>query len=114
MPASILLTRKLPSVVLSKVEAIAAVEMCAVNGGIDAAQLRARIANKDAVICMLTEQIDKSVIDAGTRLKVIANVAVGYNNIDVAYAKSRGIIVTNTPDVLTDAVADLTWALILG
>ena len=47
-------------------------------------------------------------------LKVIANVAVGYNNIDVAAARERGIIVTNTPDVLTDATADLTWALILG
>jgi glyoxylate reductase len=47
-------------------------------------------------------------------LKVIANVAVGYNNIDVAYARSRGIVVTNTPDVLTESVADFTWALILA
>ena len=46
--------------------------------------------------------------------KVVANVAVGYNNIDVAAARERGIIVTNTPDVLTEATADLTWALILG
>jgi glyoxylate reductase len=63
---------------------------------------------------MLTDQIDKSVVDAGTALKVIANVAVGYNNIDVAYARSRGVMVTNTPDVLTDSVADFTWALILA
>jgi glyoxylate reductase len=63
---------------------------------------------------MLTEQIDKSVIDAATDLKIVANVAVGYNNIDVASARSRGIIVTNTPDVLTESVADFTWALILA
>jgi glyoxylate reductase len=63
---------------------------------------------------MLTEQIDRAVIDAGSALKVVANVAVGYNNIDVAYARSHGIVVTNTPDVLTDSVADFTWALILA
>ena len=53
-------------------------------------------------------------IDAAARLKVIANVAVGYNNIDVPYARSRNIVVTNTPDVLTESVADFTWALILA
>ena len=58
--------------------------------------------------------IDRAVIEAGTDLRVIANVAVGYNNIDVAAARERGIIVTNTPDVLTDATADLTLALILA
>src|SRR4029077_12865490 len=47
-------------------------------------------------------------------LKIVANVAVGYNNIDVPYARSRGVIITNTPDVLTDSVADFTWALILA
>jgi glyoxylate reductase len=79
-----------------------------------AGELRRRVAGKAALVSMLTEQIDRSVIDAGPELKVIANVAVGYNNIDVAYARSRGVVVTNTPDVLTEAVADFTWALILG
>ena len=63
---------------------------------------------------MLTDQIDRAVIDAAARLKVAANVAVGYNNVDVPYAKSKGVIVTNTPDVLTESVADFTWALILA
>jgi glyoxylate reductase len=63
---------------------------------------------------MVTDTIDRAVVDAGEALRVIANVAVGYNNIDVASAKARGIIVTNTPDVLTDATADLTLALILA
>jgi glyoxylate reductase len=54
------------------------------------------------------------VIDAAPQLKVIANVAVGYDNIDVAAARDRGVVVTNTPDVLTNAVAEFTWALILS
>ena len=73
-----------------------------------------RIADTDGVVCLLTETMDAGVIDAGARLKVIANVAVGFNNIDVAHARSRGVIVTNTPDVLTDSTANLTWALILA
>jgi glyoxylate reductase len=77
-------------------------------------ELRGRIAGKRAVVTMLTEQIDKGVLDAANELKIVANVAVGYNNIDVASARSRGIIVTNTPDVLTESVADFTWALILA
>ena len=77
-------------------------------------ELIARAADKDALVCMLTDQIDRAVLDAATRLKVVANVAVGYNNIDVPYARSKGVIVTNTPDVLTESVADFTWALILA
>jgi glyoxylate reductase len=76
--------------------------------------LRDRIGDKHALICQLTEKITAGVIDAGAELKVIANVAVGYDNIDVAAAKSRGIVVTNTPDVLTEATAEFTWGLILA
>src|SRR3954470_5992475 len=111
---SILVTRKLPSSVISKLEAAAAVEVYSGDGAMPPEELRARIAGKTALVSMLTEQIDRTVIDAGSALKVVANVAVGYNNIDVPYARSRGIIVTNTPDVLTDSVADFTWALILA
>lgn len=68
----------------------------------------------DAMICTLTEAIDGEVLDAAPRLRVIANYAVGFNNIAVDRAKARGIVVTNTPDVLTEATADLTWALLLA
>ena len=68
----------------------------------------------DAVICTLADRITDDLLAAAPRLKIVANYAVGYNNIDVAAATRRGIIVTNTPDVLTDATADLTWALILA
>jgi lactate dehydrogenase-like 2-hydroxyacid dehydrogenase len=77
-------------------------------------ELLARVAGKQAIVSMITDAIDRPVIEAGTALKVIANAAVGYNNIDVAAAREHGIMVTNTPGVLTDATADLTWALILG
>ena len=72
------------------------------------------IKNCDAVITLLTDKVDKEVIDKMKNCKVIANYAVGFNNIDVAYAKSKGIIVTNTPDVLTDSTADLTMSLVLA
>jgi glyoxylate reductase len=72
------------------------------------------VAGQHGVIAMLTDRIDAEVLDAAPDLKVVANYAVGYNNIDVAAATARGVTVTNTPGVLTDATADLTWALILG
>jgi glyoxylate reductase len=111
---SVLVTRKLPSSVISKLEASASVDLSAGDAAIAPAELRARVADKDALVSLLTDAIDRSLIDAGPRLKVIANVAVGYNNIDVEYARSRGIVVTHTPNVLTESVADFTWALILA
>lgn len=71
-------------------------------------------AEAQAVICTLTDRIDASLLSHVTKLKVIANYAVGYNNIDLPAATQHNIIVTNTPDVLTDATADLTWALLLA
>jgi glyoxylate reductase len=111
---SIFVTRKLPSSVIARLQPAGEVEVFSGDGTISPDELRERVKGKDALVSMLTERIDPAVIDAGDRLKVIANVAVGFNNIDVAYARSRGIIVTNTPDVLTESVADFTWALILA
>lgn len=68
----------------------------------------------DAVLSLLTEKIDKEAIDNFSKCKIVANCAVGYNNIDVPYAKEKSLVVTNTPYVLTDATADLTVALILA
>jgi len=77
-------------------------------------EIMGKIRGKDGLLCFLRDPIDKEVINEGKNLKIIANYAVGYDNIDVEYAKSRGIYVTNTPELLTDATADLTWALILA
>ena len=76
--------------------------------------LREGLCQADAAIVTLGDHIDAETIHAATRLKILANYAVGYNNIDLAAARQRGLIVTNTPDVLTDATADLTWALLLA
>lgn len=78
------------------------------------AELVSRVAAADALICQLTDPIDAGLIAAAPLLRVIANVAVGHDNIDLAAARARGIVVTNTPDVLTNAVAEFTWALILS
>jgi glyoxylate reductase len=76
--------------------------------------LREGLCHADAAIVTLGDRIEAETIHAATRLKILANYAVGYNNIDLAAARARGLIVTNTPDVLTDATADLTWALLLA
>jgi glyoxylate reductase len=72
-----------------------------------------QLADADAAITLLTNKVDAAFLAAAPRLRIVANVAVGYNNIDVAACRDRGVIVTNTPDVLTDATADLAMALIL-
>src|SRR5580765_3057359 len=113
MPA-ILVTRRLPSSVLSRLHSVADVDLYTGEGAIPAAELRARAADTDALICLPADEVDRPVIDAAARLKVIANIAVGCTNINVPYARSRGIVVTDTPDVLTESVADFTWALILA
>jgi glyoxylate reductase len=77
-------------------------------------ELLAGVAHKQALLCLLTERVDAEVLDAAPELRIVANLAVGYDNIDVAAATERGVVVTNTPDVLTDATAELTWALILS
>jgi glyoxylate reductase len=111
---AILVTRKLPSSVLDKLRAVADLDVYTGDAAIPPDELRGRAASADAIVCLLTDAVDRNVIDAAPRLKIVANVAVGYNNVDVPYARSRGIIVTNTPDVLTESVADFTWAMILA
>jgi glyoxylate reductase len=78
------------------------------------AELLNEVKGKDGLICLLTDPITREIIEAGSSLKVIANYAVGYDNIDVEYATERGIMVTNTPGALTNATAELAWALILS
>ena len=72
------------------------------------------VRGKDALLSLLTEEIDAEVMDATPDLKVISNYAVGYNNIDVQAATARGIVVTNTPGVLTETTADFAWALLMA
>jgi glyoxylate reductase len=79
-----------------------------------AEELRATVAEYDGLICLLTDRIDAEFLAACPRLRVVANVAVGFDNIDVAAATRAGVAVTNTPRVLTDATADLAFTLLLS
>jgi glyoxylate reductase len=108
----VLLTRRIPSSVLTRLE-----ERCEVDlpdHPLSPDDLKARLHEKHAVICLMTDAITDDVLAAAKGLKVVANIAVGYDNIDVPAARRRGIVVTNTPDVLTEAVAEFTWGLILA
>lgn len=111
----VLVTRRLPSSVLAKLEQVCDVDLYVGATAISREELLQRVAGKHAIVCLLTEPIDAAVLDAaGPQLKVVSNVAVGYNNIDLAACRSRGVVVTNTPDVLTNACADFAWGLILA
>jgi glyoxylate reductase len=98
----VLLTRRIPSSAQAALETACEVDR---NDGsqLSPEQLKTRLADKEGVVCVLTDIFTADVMDAAPQLKVIANVAVGYNNIDVPAATDRGIVVTNTPEVLTEA-----------
>ena len=67
-----------------------------------------------ALLCLLTDTVDAALLESAPRLRIVANAVVGFNHVDVAACRARGIVVTNTPDVLTGATAELTWALLLA
>lgn len=114
MRPRVLVTRRLPAPAINRLAEVCNYHVGVEAGVLDHDSLLAGAREVDGLICLLTDVVDREVIEAGTRLRVIANVAVGYNNIDVAAARKRGVYVTNTPDVLTEATANLTWALILA
>ncbi len=82
--------------------------------GLSKAGLIGRASRAEGLLCLLTDKIDAEVLAGCPNLKVVSNMAVGYNNIEVAEATRRGILVTNTPGVLSESTADLTWALLLA
>ncbi len=114
-PPTVYATRLLPSPIMATLRKRYRLVAEPAEDAIPTAEdLRAGFAESDAVICMLSDSINADLLSHATKLKILANYAVGYNNIDLATAKARGIVVTNTPDVLTDATADLAWALMLA
>jgi glyoxylate reductase len=75
---------------------------------------RDALPHADALLCLLTDRVDAALLERAPRLRVVANAVVGYEHVDLAACAARGIAVTNTPDVLTEATADLAWALVLA
>lgn len=109
----VLVTRRIPSATLATLEQACDVEVYD-QGDLPHNELIARVPGRQGLLSVVTDTIDRAVFDAGRDLKVVATIAVGYNNIDLTSARERGVVVTNTPDVLTEAAADLTWSLILA
>jgi glyoxylate reductase len=109
-----LITGNLPDEITDLIRREHEVEIHRENRPLEREDLLALVEDKEGLLCMITDRIDDDVLQHAPRLKVIANMAVGYDNIDVAAASGRGVPVSNTPDVLTDATADLAFALILG
>lgn len=110
----VLLTRRIPSSILERLRASVDVDLYEGASAMPPEELAQRVKTKDGLISVLTDKITKELVAGAERLKIVANIAVGYDNIDVPAARARGIVVTNTPDVLTEATAELTWALILS
>ena len=111
---AVLLTRRVPATVIARLEGACDLDLYEGRDAIPRAELLQRVQGKQALLSLLTDRIDDEVLDAGEDLRIVANIAVGYNNIDLEACRARGVIVTNTPDVLTNACADFTWSLILG
>lgn len=110
------ITRQLPAEILSLFPHEYNVEMYQKSDEpVSLEELLARVPGANAILCLITEHIDAKVMDkAGESLRVIANMAVGYDNIDVEAATARKILVTNTPDVLTETTADLVFGLLIA
>jgi len=114
MPGTLLLSRHLPDEALAAARARATVKLATRDERLAREELAERLRDADGLVCLLTDAIDAELLAGAPRLRVVANVAVGYNNIDVAAATRRRIVVTNTPGVLTETTADFTWALLLA
>lgn len=113
--ASVLVTWPIPEPGLAVLRSTTdRVDVNAESRPLSKTELIAAVSGKDAVLCTLRESVDRDVLNAAKGCRIFANMAVGFNNIDIAEASRRGIFVSNTPGILTDATADLTWALILG
>jgi lactate dehydrogenase-like 2-hydroxyacid dehydrogenase len=108
-------TRRIPEEALERLREAVEVEVSRADRALEPDELRALVAGAEGVVTMLHDKVDGAFLDAaGPQLRVVANVAVGYDNIDVEAARERGVVVANTPGVLTDATADLAFALILA
>src|SRR5690554_6347616 len=110
----VFLTRKLPDEVMERLMEETELEVNPEDRVLSKEEIINGIKGKDALLCLLTDKIDEEVLSSNPRLKIVANYAVGYNNIDVQSAGSLGIPVSNTPGVLTDTSADLAFTLLMA
>ena len=114
MPGTVFISRQLPQEALDLARARAEVRENPEDRRLGKAELAGRLADVEGLVCLLTDTVDAEVLAQAPRLRVVANVAVGYDNIDVPAATRRKIVVTHTPGILTETTADFTWALLLA
>ena len=113
MKKNVFISRRLPRTALDTIPPDVAVDLNDADAPISHEELLRRAKGKHGLICQITDTIDESVLRT-EGLQVVANVAVGYNNIDLEAARRLGVVVTNTPDVLTETTADFAWALLMA
>ncbi|HYB41731.1 MAG TPA: D-glycerate dehydrogenase [Candidatus Methylomirabilis sp.] len=111
---SILISYPLPEPAVALARSRAQVDLHPGGEPLGRAELIARLNGRQGLVCPIIDVIDDALLAACPDLRVVANVAVGFNNVDVAAATRRGVVVTNTPDVLTDTTADFAWALLMA
>lgn len=112
---SVLVTTRIPRPVLDRLRASCDIDYADSSATMPRDEFLRRLRGKQAAICVLSNRLDAEAFDAGLpTLRIAANIAVGFDNIEVAAARNRGIVVTNTPDVLTDCVADFTIGVLLS
>ncbi|GKU83276.1 D-glycerate dehydrogenase [Niallia sp. NCCP-28] len=115
MKPKVFITRKLPQEIIAQIESTCSIKMWQEEDvPVPYEVLEKEIKEVDGLFCLLTENIDRALLEKAKNLKVISNMAVGYNNIDIQAAENLGITVTNTPGVLTETTADLTFALLMS
>src|SRR5205823_8119585 len=115
VPPRVFASRRFPERVRAELESGFELELHDSEWPPERAELLDRVVGCDGLMTMLTDRIDDELLDAaGPQLKVVANFAVGYDNVDLEAVTRRGVIVSNTPDVLTEATAELTIALLLA
>jgi glyoxylate reductase len=112
--ARVFVSRQLPGHGVERLRAVADVEVWPDPTPPPPDELLKAVSNADGLLTMLTERIDAPLLDLAPNLRIVANMAVGYDNIDIAAATERGVIVTNTPGVLVEATAELAFALLLA
>ncbi|ERM91391.1 glyoxylate reductase [Caldanaerobacter subterraneus subsp. yonseiensis KB-1] len=110
----VFVTRAIPEEGLELLRKYCEVEMSPYDRMLTKEELLEKIKDKDAVITQLTDKVDKEFFEAAKNVKIVANYAVGFDNIDLEEATKRGVYITNTPDVLTNATAELAWALLFA
>jgi len=114
VPHKVVVTRRLPGGWVEELRKVAQVELWEGENPAPRDWILERVVDADGILVTLVDRVDRELIDRAKRLKVISTYSVGYDHIDVAYAKSKGITVTYTPEVLTEATADLIFGLLLA